>query len=59
VAPAIEVQSWIDDARTSEAWSQARRAPTRLIGTDPAVGLTRANVRQAFDWATASTKQAE
>jgi hypothetical protein len=33
------------------AWSQARQAPTRLITTEPAVGLTRAHVRQALEWA--------
>jgi hypothetical protein len=53
---------WVDDVHTPEAWAwtQARRTPTRLIGTDPAVGLTRANVRQAVDWvATTSTEHAE
>jgi len=45
--------AWIDDAHTPEAraWSQARQAPTRLIAIKPAVGLTRASVRQALDWA--------
>jgi hypothetical protein len=52
---------WIDDAHTPEARAcgQARRAPTRLIATDPAVGLTRANVRQALGWAITSIEQAE
>ena len=45
--------AWVDDAHTPEAraWSQARQAPTRLITTEPAVGLTRADVRQALEWA--------
>jgi len=45
--------AWIDDAHTPEAgaWSHGRQAPTRLITTEPAFGLTRARVRQALEWA--------
>lgn len=45
--------AWIDDAHPPEAraWSQSRQVPTRLITTEPAVGLTRAHVRQALGWA--------
>ena len=45
--------AWIDDAHTPEAWawSEGRQAPTRLITTEPAFGLTRARVRQALEWA--------
>ena len=45
--------AWIDDAHPPEAraWSQARQAPTMLITAEPAVGLTRAHVRQALEWA--------
>lgn len=45
--------AWIDDAHAPEAhaWSHARQAPTMLTTTDPAVGLTRADVGQALDWA--------
>lgn len=48
---------WIDDAHASEAraWSEGRLAPTRLITTDPAVGLTRAHVVQALEWARSLT----
>lgn len=44
---------WIDDAHPPDAraWSQARQAPTRLITTEPAIGLTRPQVRQALHWA--------
>ena len=44
---------WIDDIHTPEArtWSQGRQVPTMLITTEPTVGLTRAAVRQALDWA--------
>lgn len=49
--------AWIDDAHPAEArtWSRARQAPTRLITTEPAVGLTRARVRQALGWARSLT----
>ena len=49
--------AWIDDAHTPEAraWSQNRQAPTRLITTEPAIGLTSADVRQALEWARSLT----
>jgi hypothetical protein len=45
--------AWIDDAhdvRCTE-WASARPAPTLLVGTDPAVGVTRAHVRRLQGWA--------
>jgi HAD domain in Swiss Army Knife RNA repair proteins len=52
--------AWIDDAHTPQAWvwSQGREAPTRLITTEPAVGLTREHVRQALEWARGLTDRA-
>jgi hypothetical protein len=45
--------AWIDDLHTPEAlaWRDARPAPTLLITTDPAVGLTRESVDRALTWA--------
>lgn len=45
--------AWIDDAHPPEAraWSQGRQAPTSLVTTEPTIGLTRPQVRQALDWA--------
>jgi hypothetical protein len=54
--------AWIDDGHdaASRAWAQARarEAPTLLIDTDPAVGLTEDQVRRLLDWAqlTATTE---
>jgi hypothetical protein len=47
--------AWIDDAHDEACtrWVAARRAPTLLIGTDPAVGVTRAHAREMLDWARA------
>jgi hypothetical protein len=44
---------WIDDMHTAEAyrWRDCRREPTILVGTDPAVGLTREAVDQLLAWA--------
>ncbi len=38
--------AWIDDAfdASCHAWAAARRAPTLLVATDPAIGMTDAHV---------------
>jgi hypothetical protein len=45
--------AWIDDAhdQTCAVWAQERPAPTLLVGTDPATGLTAADARQLSRWA--------
>jgi len=47
--------AWIDDSLDSEcrAWARARasRAPTLLVETDPAAGLTDGRVDQLLAWA--------
>ncbi len=45
--------AWIDDAHgpACEAWATARPAPTLLVTTDPAVGLTEAHVDELLAWA--------
>jgi hypothetical protein len=45
--------AWIDDAHDPrcDAWASARNAPTLLLLTDPAVGLTREHVRELLSWA--------
>lgn len=47
--------AWIDDAHDERcrAWAQARPGPTLLISTEPATGLTDAQVRQLLEWASA------
>jgi hypothetical protein len=47
--------AWIDDAHDErcEAWAAARRGPTLLVGTDPAVGLTDDQVGRLLAWARA------
>ena len=47
--------AWVDDALDAacEAWAAARAAPTLLVRTDPAVGLTAEHVRGLRDWAAA------
>lgn len=44
--------AWIDDAldEACEAWASARPAPTLLIRTDPAVGLTDEHVEDLLAW---------
>jgi hypothetical protein len=46
--------AWIDDAHgeACEAWAAARTAPTLLVTTEPAVGLTDRQVTQLLAWAT-------
>jgi Swiss Army Knife RNA repair-like protein len=45
--------AWIDDAfdESCHAWAAARRAPTLLVPTDPAVGLAGAQVARLEAWA--------
>ena len=45
--------AWIDDAHgeACSAWAEARGAPTLLITTDPAVGMTEAEVSRLLGWA--------
>ena len=45
--------AWVDDAHDDgcHAWAAKRGAPTLLIGTDPAVGLTGAQVGELERWA--------
>jgi hypothetical protein len=45
--------AWIDDAldQACEDWAAARPAPTLLVHTEPAVGLTEAHVALLKDWA--------
>jgi hypothetical protein len=47
--------AWIDDAHEGRcrAWAETRPGPTLLISTDPAIGLTEAQVSQLLDWASA------
>jgi hypothetical protein len=45
--------AWIDDAHDDECrlWAARRGAPTLLIATDPAIGLTEVHVSQLLSWA--------
>jgi hypothetical protein len=45
--------AWIDDAHDQRctSWAQARAAPTLLVATDPAVGLTDEHVAELLTWA--------
>jgi hypothetical protein len=45
--------AWIDDAHDPRCteWAQARSAPTLLLATDPAVGLTADHVDELLAWA--------
>jgi hypothetical protein len=45
--------AWIDDAFNSacHAWAAARPAPTLLVQTDPAIGLTSKQVSLLMGWA--------
>jgi hypothetical protein len=46
--------AWIDDAHDDgcRSWAVARPGPTLLITTDPAVGLTEAEVERLLEWST-------
>ena len=45
--------AWIDDQfdQSCHEWAQARPAPTELVATDPAVGLTAEHVAHIQRWA--------
>ena len=45
--------AWIDDALDERClvWARQRPGPTRLLSTDPAVGLTAAHVTELMTWA--------
>ena len=45
--------AWIDDSLDEECreWARARRAPTLLIETDSAVGITDDDVERLLRWA--------
>ncbi len=45
--------AWLDDAfdASCAAWAAERSAPTLLVSTDPAVGLTEAQVESLLRWA--------
>jgi hypothetical protein len=45
--------AWVDDTfdESCHAWAAARRAPTLLVATDPAVGLAGKHVAALEDWA--------
>ena len=45
--------AWIDDAHDEgcRTWAAAREAPTLLVTTDPAVGLTEPEVDRLLAWA--------
>jgi hypothetical protein len=47
--------AWVDDAHDEgcAAWATARAAPTLLVATEPAVGLTDAHVAELLAWAQA------
>lgn len=44
--------AWVDDAHDDRCtqWAAARRAPTLLISTTPAIGLTEAHVAELLAW---------
>lgn len=46
--------AWIDDAfdDSCHLWARTRGAPTELVATDPAVGLTAAHASHLRGWAT-------
>ena len=51
--------AWIDDDHgdACAAWAHTREAPTLLVATDPATGLTDAHVARLTAWARAPTRQ--
>ncbi len=50
--------AWIDDAfdESCHAWAAERPAPTLLVRTDPALGLTSSEARLLAEWALAPTQ---
>jgi hypothetical protein len=53
--------AWIDDAHDERcaAWEAARAAPTLLVGTEPAIGITDEHVTVLRDWARSSAQVVE
>ncbi len=51
--------AWIDDAHDEacHAWAAGRRAPTLLVATTPAIGLSEAHVEELNAWADATTRE--
>jgi hypothetical protein len=49
--------AWIDDAHDHrcQMWAEARSAPTLLVGTEPARGITEGHVEQLLAWARTDT----
>ncbi len=49
--------AWVDDAHdlSCQTWAAARPAPTLLVTTDPAIGLTEAHTHTLTAWARALT----
>jgi hypothetical protein len=47
--------AWVDDAfdDTCHAWAAQREGPTRLLATDPAVGLRQTQAAELLEWAAA------
>jgi HAD domain in Swiss Army Knife RNA repair proteins len=47
--------AWVDDSldERCRAWAARRSAPTLLVETDPAIGITDADVQTLVDWALA------
>jgi hypothetical protein len=45
--------AWVDDAHDHRchAWAKRRSAPTLLVGTEPAVGITDQHVEELLGWA--------
>jgi hypothetical protein len=45
--------AWVDDAHDEgcATWAAARGAPTLLVSTDPAIGLTDSHVAELIGWA--------
>lgn len=54
-AGADRAVAWIDDAHDDrcDSWARARLAPTLLVSTDPAIGLTEEHVERLLNWAQA------
>jgi hypothetical protein len=57
-APSCAPLAWIDDAhdQTCAEWASARSAPTLLVGTEPAIGLTDQHVADLLSWARAERR---
>ncbi len=52
--------AWVDDCldETCHTWAEERSAPTLLVPTDPAVGLTEEHVDRLLGWVTAGYTRA-